>query len=315
LYDSRPDFDTGEHYASADFSLPLTRRQSISIYDQFSSSPLWYGGQLSPILTPRDAEAGPSRPGFITELYFDQTRIKRNVLGASWSLGMRGGSLGLFASHSYYEFEGQLSRNVGAVVVGISHSRRLNRWLSLNNSFASHLTGLDPTARDTQIHRLDFGGLDFRLSRSWNLSFTGGVEYAAFADDRRFSESAGAGLGWNASSTTFSIGYHRGFYTAIGIPGLFQSNQFTASLGSRLSARLNLQVSAAYTRGAQFSSGLLENYTGRAGLEFVLLPGLVASISGDYQKQTTRNLVILASSPNRYAVSAGLTFFYPSGRR
>jgi hypothetical protein len=312
IYNQRREFDSSEQYAVARYSYEISRRTSIRFSNEFASSPNWSSAFLSPVLSPSDPT-----PGFSTEVFLERQRITRNSARATFGYQpTRNISFGVFSNFQSYRFDNSQMENVNAVQAGISYDHQLTRWLFLSNSYSSYLNRVDQRLQDAQVHRLQIGGFRFRLGPGWEASVGGGVEYAKTSRERSVGETVTAALSWSTEANTFALSYHRGFYSAIGLARLMQSNQATAAFGSRLRRWLNLRIAATYLRGLGADrAGRMEYYTTHAGLDFAIRRDLIASLSGLYVNQRGRDLSLFSLDRERYSAFVGLQYLFPGSQR
>jgi hypothetical protein len=260
-------------------------------------------------------------PSFSTEILLPRQRITLNNLTASLGFGIGKNQFSVFGGYNLYRFALSNSQNMDYFGVGASYNRQITKWLYLSNSYSNYLNKVDPVYRDSRIHRLQVGGLNFKLGPSWQAGIGGGVELANTYGRNIIREDASASLTGKSMSHVFSVQYSRGFVSSVGISGIFQSDLGTVTLGSRLTQRLNLQLAAFYMRGSNFyyrgthTSGSMNYYSAQGGLEFYLFHGLIASGGFTYMDQRARDIVGLPVSLDRYIVYGGLQFVFPYGNR
>ncbi len=312
IYNKHKQGGPTEQRVQGQYGFQTSRRTSILFSDELSSSPNWYGSFLGPVL----GQQSPI-PGFSTEVFPERQRITRNV--ASGTFGYqptRKVSLGVTAGYVTYLFGREDIGRVNALQLGATYDHQLTNWLSLSNGFSTYLNRVDERFQDARIHRLQVGGFKFRLGRAWTATVGGGVEYLDTAGLRQVGESVTAALSWGTLSHTMSLNYHRGFFSAIGLARVFQSDQAMVAFGSRLSRWINLQLSSSYMRGSGVEqSGSLEYLLAHAGLEFALPADLVASLGGMYVNQRGHDMGTLSMVRERYIVSAGLQYVFPGRGR
>jgi hypothetical protein len=311
-YHEKQELNTTEHYASASYDYQVTARSSIRISDDFTSSPNWYGASFGPLLS----LSNPT-PGFSTELTLERQRIVRNYATGSFNYqATQKISLAVFGVFGSYRYDSQDLPNVNSLQAGLNYNHQITRWLFLTNSYSAYLNNVDERYQDARIHRLQVGGLQFRLGRSWEATAGGGIEYVKTYDENRLGESISAGLAWNTEANTFGFNYHRGFYSAIGIASVLQSDQGIVTLGSRMTRWLNLQLSMSFLRGFErIQSGRIRQYHASAGVDFALRSDLVASINGVYVNQTGTELGSIPLDFERYVAYVGLQYVFPGSRR
>jgi hypothetical protein len=315
IYRGKVGLNELEHGGNAGYSYQLSRNASLNVSDRISSSPNGYGNFLFSALNPSF-----SAPSLLPELLVGRQRITRNNLDTRLAFGIGKNRFGVFGGYTLYRFKESPDRNFDGFFVGGSYDRKLTRWLYFSNRYSTYLSGGDPLLRGIRIHQLRVGGLNFKLGTAWELGFGGGVSLADTAGHYLLRENVSVSLAGTSTSHVFTLGYHRGFFSTVGVPGVFQSDLVNTSLGSRLTTRLNLQLSALYMRGFNYyvgkrTGGTLDYYTARGGLEFSLFQGLVSSAGFIYTDQRARDISGLPISMNRYAVYAGLQFVFPSGNR
>lgn len=303
--------DSSNHYGNVQYSLQLSRRTTLQISDQISSSPYAFGGFLQPVLGP----GGPTQ-GFSTEVFLGRQRFTRNACAGTLSFATPKNHFSIISDYQFYRFRSVTDVNVHAVQLGATYERDITRWLSLSSGYSAYLNNVDARFRDARIHRLQVGGMNFKLGRNWQLSAVGGIELANTSGTNRWGGSANAQLSWHTRASTLVVTYDRGFNSAVGLARVLQSQTATLACGSRLTQWMNLQLSASYVRGAAFlDAGALRYYIAHAGLGFALSSNLVASLSCFYQNQHGQNLVAVPQTSAGYVGSVGLQYLFPGRRR
>jgi hypothetical protein len=200
--------------------------------------------------------------------------------------------------------------------VGANFDYRLTRWLSLTNTYTTYLTDSNPLYTDARIHRLEVGGFRFNLTKTWVLSAGGGVELAAYQHQDYLSESVSAALGYGSKKSKLEISYHRGFYSILGLQGLFRSDSVNAIAARRITNGMAAKLLAAYNAGNQSGgSASIESISAGGALEFGLSRGLIASLNYSYQHQTSENYIYYNLGLNRYIASVGIQYAWPNRRQ
>jgi len=256
---------------------------------------------------------------FDAEVSFERRRFTRNSLnGAIHYQPTRRINLGVFSNYSYYDYEFPVTEteSVHAIQAGVTYDHQLTSWLYLANSYSAYLNRVDQEYQDARIHRLQVGGLKFRLGRNWEASGAGGVEYVDTYGRNGFNESVSAGLTWSSRTSALSLSYHRGFFSLIGLQEVYQSDRGTAAFGSRLSPWINLQISGSFLSGNRFGAyGFMELYYAQAGLEFALPANMVASVNGFYVDQRGDDPGGVYLTGERFVAHVGLQYLFPGNRR
>ncbi len=311
LYNKHRDLNSWDYSADAQYSYQLSKRTSLQIADQFTSS---YNDSWSFISLYSPLHYDLS---FSNEVLFNRQRINRNSLMAELNYQVtRKASLGVFGGYNYYDYPQYGLRNANAFNLGGSFDYRLKKWLYFSSSYSTYLNYVDERYRDTQIHRLQIGGLDFRLSHSWRLWAGGGIEVSDYQGDNRIGESANAGIGYTTRNTSLNLTYQRGFTSAIGISRLMESDIASAELGYRITSRISARLQSYYYRSTeQYYGGLLKTLSGGGGLQFALRRDLFMNVDAFYQNQQAHNFSIEGLGLNRLTAYVGLQYVWPSRKR
>jgi len=161
------------------------------------------------------------------------------------------------------------------------------------------------------------GGLDFHLSRSWRVWGNGGVEFSDYEEESHIVESVNTGIGYTSRNTLLSLTYQRGLTSEIGIPGLLQSDIANASLGYRITRRIDAKLESYYYRSSeQNGDGLLKALLGGGGLEFALRRDLLMSMHAYYQHQQAYNFSSFENlGLNCFTGYLGFQYVFPALRR
>jgi hypothetical protein len=304
------DFNSFDYNGGLTFVRQLSKRTSLQISDTVSSTQYGYGLYASPIYSPLQSL------DFTNEIIGGE-RTTRNGLIATLDYGGRKSHVAIFTGLQTYKYYQSELGNANAIEAGTNLDYRITKWLSFTNSFTTYLNNPDESiTRDTRIHRLQIGGMDFRLGSKWRVSAGGGVEYADYQQQAYVSESANAGLSYLARKTSLALSYHHGMQSVSGLNGLFYSDGATATLGRRMTNWATVTLSSGYYRSKGVAdSGLIELLSGNGALEFALRPDIVASLNYSYQNQHSRNLDLYNLAYNRYVASVGLQYIWPATRQ
>ncbi len=310
-YERHRDLNSWDYYGDAQYSYQMSKRTSFQITNQLTSSFNDSWSFLS-LYSPLHYE-----PSFSNEVLFNRQRITRNSLQAAADFRLtKKAQFGVFGGFNYYKYPQQNLRNSNAFDVGGRFEYEFTKWLHFSSQYSTYLNYVDEQSRDAQIHRLQLAGFDFRLSHSWSLSASGGVEYTKYQNRNRFGESVSGGIGYTSRNTMFSLTYQRGFTSAIGISRLMTSNIASAELGYRITPRISARLQGYYYRSTeQDYDGLLKTFSGGGGFEFVLLRDLFLSVNSFYQNQQARNFSVDGLGLNRFSAYAGLQYVWPSRKR
>jgi len=323
IYQNNRSLDANQHYANATLDLQLSRKVALLFSDQFASSPYGYGSTFGSVLSPSysvpSAMLGPtySTPVVSSEVFVDRQRIIRNLATASLNVRpTRKLGIGFFFSHQAYAFKSTNQGDINGFHTGATLDFQITRWLSLYNTYSTYFNSVDERYRDARIHRIQVGGLNFRLSRGWQATASGGVEYTNYFGRKYWTGNAAGALMWHSERNIFGVNYNRGLFSAIGLYTVMQSQQGTVNFGSRLTPWMNLQLAAIYVRSANYGrSGQLEYYLAHSGLEFAVRNDLIFSVNGMLMDQRAQNLGSLAQNRKAYVAHVGLQYLYPAGRR
>ncbi|MBN2062862.1 MAG: hypothetical protein JW882_20840 [Deltaproteobacteria bacterium] len=302
--------DNPDYHARMGYSYRISKNTLFRIDDVFSSS---YNDSWSFLSMYSPFQQGPD---FSNEVILDRQRITRNNLRVA--LNQRAGrrtNLGIFARYNFYKYDEQSIRNINALEVGGNIDFRLTDWLNLTNSYTTYLNAVDEQYRDTRIHRIQVGGLDFYLGRRWRVSLGGGVEFTDYQGDNRIGESVRAGIGYTSLNAAFSLTYRRGYTSAIGISRLMQTDNANVNFGYRITRWMYTRLESFYYRSTDQSySGLLNTLSGGGGLEFALADSLQMILNAYYQRQQTSDFSIEGLDIERITAYLGFQYIWPARR-
>jgi len=312
LYHGREGLDGVAHLGNASYTYQASRRVSIGISDNFHYSPNDFSSFWGPSLN-----VPMPIPEFSDEPVYARQKVLRNSLNGNVGIRTsRKSHLGLFVGHSFYRYEERDIGDWNSYHAGLSFNYEIKTWLDFSTHYAIHFGGRNRDDRDTMIHRLNVGSFTFHPTRRWNVSFGGNLQAADTYDRTYYGAGGSASLRYTSEATSFSAGYHRGFSSSIGIPGVFQSDRVTANFGRRISTRLNYHLGAHYNH-SNYRSGIgsYELFSVGTGLEIAIAPNLVGSLGYNYWNQRRQSIEDLLPYINRYSVHAGLQFVWPGGRQ
>lgn len=304
--DNRPDY-----HANLRYSYRISNRTFFRIINKYASSynDSWaFLSMYSPIW---------QEPDFSQEVLYERQRIDRNVLNASLTrtIGRRA-KVGILGGYNYYKYSQSNLGIVHTVEAGGHIDFQLTDWLDLTNSYTTYLNTVEEDYRDARIHRLQLGGLNFRLSRSWRFWASGGVEVSDYQNINRIAESANARISHTSMNTAFRMTYRRGFASSIGIQGLWHSDDVNVSLGHQFAPWFKGRLESSFYRSVnKIDSGLLNTFNGGGGLEFALSNHLQMTFTSFYQKQKSIRYNIEGLEIERITAYLGFQFVWPALRR
>jgi hypothetical protein len=306
--------DQQEYSADASYTFQATRKTSLQISDSFFLSPNYYGSILQPII----GQGPVYPPSYLSPTYRVGQRQLWNTLYGSINrqLGKKA-SIGLYSSYGIYQYGSSSIYNGDAVSVGISFGYSPTKWLNISSGYSWYLNQVNAQFGDSTVASINPGELQFRLSRSWRFSASGGVQIGESHAQFYTGATASARLSRSSRNNTLSISYYRGFSTAFGLSGLYESNSAQVDFGQRVARRISFLTGASYwTNSGVNVSGGYDFWRVRAGLEFLLRPDLVANVQYAYQYQTSS---LAADSGivglNRNLVYFGIQYMWPGARR
>jgi hypothetical protein len=307
-YNSVGNLDTWDYNGNVSYSLQCSKRASFHLKEQFTSSynDSWsFLSLYSPI---------SHYPNSSNEVIFNRQRINRNALTAEFDFRLnRKVQFGFFGADHYYDFSRNTLGAANAYEAGTSINFQITKWLQLTSKYSAYLNRVDDHLSDARIHRLQLGGLDYRLTHSWRIWAGSGVEISSHLGENRASESIDAGIGYDSHNTSFSVTYQRGFTSAIGLSKLLKSDVVSALLGCRIASWMRASLQSYYYRSSELGArGLLRTFSSEAGLEFAISRNIIASMNGFYQNQNTRNFSTQGLGINRITGYIGLQYSWPS---
>jgi hypothetical protein len=305
--DSR-EIHSSDHAAKFAFDYRLSRNASLQISDTFRSA-FNDNGAL-----PNSSSPVMYQPGFAQELYVPNERSTTNsvVTAVNYRAGKRS-NVTAFGSYDMWRYGGSSFGNAQGFQVGIRGDHQINKWLFLNSSYSHYLTAVNPRFQAADIHRLQIGGLKFKLRRSMEVYFSGGADYTRFQGIQQPAVSYQAGFAKTSGATLVSVVYHRGLSTAVGPQATLNGHVISASLTQWLSRRINLQLNSGYTRGASPNkSSRIEYLGGNAELQIAVQRHVMFSVQSSYVSQRGTNLPSQSPALSRYTVTTGLQVLFPS---
>jgi hypothetical protein len=310
-YYDRGDLNSWDYYGNARYAYQISRHTAFELSDQMTSS---FNDSWSFISINAPINY---RPSFSNEVMFNYQRITRNALTAEINTQIgRKATLGVFGSYNTYKYTQSSLEDADAFQVGANFDLRLTRWFNLTNSYSVYLNRVSDRVRDTQIHRLQVGGLDFHLTRNWRVWAGGGVEVSDEQGENRVGEDVNAGTEYGTDRATLSFTYQRGFTSGIGLSQLLMSDIYGAYFGHRLTAWLNANLETYYYRSSELdTNGLLETLSSGGGFQFAIRRNLIASVNCNYQTQKTHSFSTQGLDMHRFNAYVGLQYVWPSPHR
>jgi hypothetical protein len=305
-YNRRREIHSSDHSATIDLGYRLSRNVSLQIANSFRSAFNDYGA------LPTSTSPTLYQPGFSQEFYLPHERATTNSLiaGVSYHAGKRT-NINVFGSYDIWRYSASSFGNAQGIQAGVRGDHQLNKWLFLNSSYSHYLNAVDPRFEAASIHRLQVGGLKFKLGRSAEFYFSGGADYTRFQRTNHPAASYQAGFSKTAGSTLIAAVYHRGLSTAVGPQDTLNGHIVSASLTQWLTRKVSVQLNTGYTRGASLNGdSTLEYVSGNTDLQIALQRHITFSMQGTYISQRGVKVASVAPVLNRYTVSTGFQFFF-----
>jgi hypothetical protein len=249
---------------------------------------------------------------FVQDVDVARQRITQNSLTATvkYTASPRT-AFSVFGSYDFWKYGNIELGNSQGFQVGGRTEHQFNKWLGFNSSYTTYIKKVNDRAATADIHRLQLGGLTLR-SRHLDFSFGGGAEMTSYTNKRQFGGSGETSLSWHSRSTLMSLGYNRGFSTAVGTGDIFTTNTMSGSYTRWFSQRVNFRLGAQYAHGSARSGGSLDYLIGSAGLGIALNSHTLLSADYSYLSQELVNVSIGSPRSNRYSGRIGIQFFLPS---
>jgi hypothetical protein len=311
IYNRYRQLDGWDYYGAAQYSYRVSKRASFQLSDQLTSSYNDSGSFIS-LYSPPHYDYD-----FSNEMLVNRQRITRNSLTAAFDYEPnRRTQLSLFGGYNLYRYPQNDVVNVDGFELGGSLNFKITNWLYLTNEYSAYLNRVDKRFRDSRIHRLQLGGLDFHVGHSWRIWIGGGANIANEDEGFHNGESISSGISYTSRRSAFSVTYQRGFTYAIGISTLLHSDMASARYGYRIKRWMSANLQSSYYRGSELSgSGVIDTLTGGGGLEFAIRQDLIASVNSYYQNQRTHDFSIQGLGLHRFGGYVGLQYVWPSRRR
>jgi hypothetical protein len=319
IYNRYRELDAPDHFGNLLYKNKLSRRFSLELYDQVSSLINDNTSTLTPVLAPPS-----SLPPLTNDFILERQRVARNQAGGRLDYQVaRRSRLEVYGEYVINRYQTEDVLNFDGVQVGVGYEHRLTRWLYFSGSYSTYMNNADNQFRNTIIQRIQVGGFHYRLRRRWDLYANGGVEIADTRTVGTYVTGYGScGMIWQPRFGIFELSYNHTLTSPVGVnwssgaSRVLGSDIVTGSWGRRLLPQLDLQVAASYSRSGDLEyAGLLEGFGARAGLNYLVVPHIVATAGYSYQNQ--RNTIAEAVNllnVNRYMVYVGLQYVWPTNR-
>ncbi len=311
LYNHDRDLDGWNYRGDAQYTYQFSRRTGFQLADQFQSAYNDAWDFLSPFSSSRYNRY------YSSEVLFNRQRINRNLLMAELNhQATRKARFGVFGGYRMYDYTQDEMVDSNAIDLGGSFYYQLAKWLYVSSSFSTYLNFSGDGYPEEKIYRVQAGGLDFHLGKSWRIWGSGGVDVTDFENYSQVRENIDAGVGYTSRKAFFNATYRRGFTSAIGLSKLLQSNIVSLTLGYRFNRRVNAKLESYYHRSLEEpNNGRLETLTGGGGLEFSLRRDLIMTMNAYYQNQKTQSFSVEGLGLNRLTGYLGLQYVWPARRR
>jgi hypothetical protein len=287
----------------------LTRNSTLNVSDSLESGTNATAASLALVIP---SVSDSTQYLSTQDVFVARQRVTRNNLNTGIGYRFRKRtSLNLSASHYVVRYhQAQFGQSDG-IQLGLNVDHQLNKWLYLNSGYSAYRNNGNSKLYTVDIHRLQIVGFRFQLGHSVEIATTGGVQYAR--QGRRLAGEAETSLTAGTSKTAFSIRYHQGLSSAVGVPVALTGHNVNLLLSHKFSRTMSLQTNAVYFRASSPSSSL-ENLAGGVGLNVALRPNLIAAIHYNQYFQRSQNLSVDALHFSRSSVQASINYLLPSLR-
>jgi hypothetical protein len=310
VYEGSNRFNTWDYSGDAHYIYRPSKRSSLRVSDQFSSAYNDVWAFLSQSSSLR------SNLSFSNEVLFNRRRITRNFLTAEFQREMsKKIRVGVFGGHTLYRYSGETSVDTAAFEAGASLNFRITSWLTLTNRYSAYLNDVKDELRNARIHRLQVGGLDFRLTQSWRVWGEGSLEVVDHSGSNHIGQGITGGIGYTSTNALFTLRYHHGFTSPIGILQLLSSDVINADYGYLVTRWMRPHLQSSYHYGTELNDvGWLKTFSGGGGVEFMLGRNFVISANSYYQNQRSHDFSVRGLGLSRFSAYVGLNYMWPSMR-
>ena len=318
---SRNDVD---HDINAAYVYQMGKRARFQVQDHFSSSS---NDPFGDVFSSNSSFGRLLSGSSYYDVIISQRRYSRNTVTASMSSDLtgKGTNVRFFGSYDNYWYKEQNSEifnDYYSAKVGAGLKQRIYRWLSLGSTYSIQL---NKDLKDSQIHRLEVGDIQFDLSPNVEVSISGGLEFIdnanSYKEGFQTKPTVRAGITYSTPERSLYANYSRTMMSLGGYGRLLPSDTFLVGMGQPVTERANFRVTWYYQRSSgdiysdNNDSRNLSVYQGQASMEFLISRGLVASVS--YSRRYQENKISsLSGIPyyERSIISAGLQYTWPSRR-
>ena len=316
--------DNINHDINAAYVYRISAKSRFQIQDHLSSSA---NDPLGDIFSLNSSYGRLYSGSSYYDLMFAPQRYIRNTVNASFNTDVtgKGTNVRFFGSYDNYWYGEHYSEinieDYYSATVGVGVNQRIKKRLSLGGTYSMQLNdGL----RDYRIHRVD-GNIQFALSQNVQIYASSGIAFTEYdTTDEGFLSRvmASAGISYSTEARSLYANYSRTMMSVGGSRRLLPSDTFTVGLGQPITEKLNLRLTAYYQRSSDYYySGQLSAYQGQASAEYLLAPGLFASVSYSRRHQDNSissqdSLDSVSNIPyfERSTISAGLQYSWPTRR-
>jgi hypothetical protein len=310
FYREQNSLDGIDHNANLLYSYPLNSRVRFQLLDQFNSS------TDDPIrsIDFSSADVNFGYPHYYDDL-FEAQRVNRNNVGAQFNFNVTGSTQLNVSANSYDVWYGeQALEDSHSASAGVGLSHQITNWLYLSTSYSVAINDIPEDMRGSQVHSVEVGKFQFRLSPTVEVSAGGGLDITDNHGDYEMRERISASISKTQETSTLYASYNRSMVSALGFRRVLPSDSVSVGFGQRVAQRANIRLIGAYIRSSDFNeSGSLRRYSAGASFEYAFLSNLFASINYTYQYQNN-SIPVLNGIPHydRSMVFAGIQYVWPS---
>jgi hypothetical protein len=252
------------------------------------------------------------------QVFYDSQNLFSNSLSGAVSITSgRKHRLDLAGSHSLMRFASTPEENTSNATVHAIHEYQWSRRWFLDSEVSSDWVRSANSTRSGEIVRF-LSGPALKLGAGWTVGGQIGADRTREASGNNVQPSYGASVTKVSTDTRVGLEYWRRASYQIGLPGLNRADSIIARWEQRFRSRLSISMQTQYYRTSGVESvGNLKTISGSAGIEYAVIPSILASMSVNYLYQRQQSTAVPRDNLNvdRYMISIGLYYFYPATKR
>ncbi len=314
MYPGLRELDARTHNGGFEYTYKPTRKITFSIADRVRSG-------ANDIFSISGYSLIETQPGDSTQnqqVFTDrQNMFSNSTLGTLAYQSSRKNRASVSAEYLNYRYNSRPDQDTKSLRARANDSYQFSRNWFIEGEAENEWVDSHTDSRHGRIFRA-LGRLRYKFSKNWEIGGGAGADKVNLRAGNDVAPTYEAFLSRSTRANLLDLRYSRRSGYQLGLEGLNQSDILSASFDQQLGSRTSAHIMTYYyhTPGSAAYGGY-NTISGNAGVEFAILRSLLLSFSGNYvyQQHTGSGTAIEEFGGDRYILTVGVFYMYPSSRR